>query len=557
MISHNPHSNCLNARLYYCDFLSERTREGIPESALHHIKQCRDCQAEIERLEALLVHAEERVGSEQSRRDAAISTLLKLHFARAGEPVTCATVKPFLASLADPVLPVRVPTPITMHVDKCGQCSDDVQALRDLQLTHKQLCHLGQLLADEPAASEVSCSSARAAIPAVMSIAFRETDAETLKHLCICPSCRKHLYRRREAVRQKLLRGETTQGKFPCEAVSAADIYDYTLPYGIDPANDQYAEFRPGLTSHLRACPNCLAGVQELHRTISAIAERAESNVVTVYHLDESVEAPLLNGPAETGAGSVAEVTGHEQQEPAGRPGAGVDFAADLKLKVSPLKAKPVLKAGLAAAAVVLIGLGLLLYSPSATAVTIDQIYSAVERVRNIHITTLTGEMQEQWVSQGLNVYLIKTGPRWTLSDISIGVTKSKDSHTGIIDEKQLAQDEIAGVKSKMSIILTLMPFHDARGLPPDTQWTRVTGDTLQSARGRTEVYDLTWTESTYSAMIENRRRFFVDPETKLPRKIEFYQKQIDDRDHSLRSAIHVEYMSDAEVEAVIKAIFL
>jgi hypothetical protein len=556
MISHNPHSNCLNARLYYCDFLSQKTREGIPESALYHINQCRDCKAEIERLETLLVRAEESVGGEQSRRDSAVSTLLRLHFARVGEPVTCTTVKPFLASLADPVLQVRVPTPITMHIDKCGQCSDDVQALRDLQLTHKQLCHLGQLLADEPAGSGVSCSTARAAIPAVMSMAFRETDAETLKHLCVCSSCRKHLYRRREAVRQELVCGEAAQGKFPCEVVSAADIYDYALPYGIDPANDQYAEFRPGLTSHLRACPNCLARVQELHRTISAIAERAESDVVTVYHLDESVEAPLLNDLAETGAGSAAEVADQEEKRPTGRPGVGADFATDLKLKVPPLKIKPLLKAGLAAA-VILIGLALLLNSPSATAVTINQIYSAVARVRNVHITTVNDEMQEQWVSQGLNAYLTKIGPRWTLSDIATGVRRSKDSLTGIMDEKQLAEDEIAGVKSKMSIILALLPFHDIRGLPRDAQWTRVTDDAPQSARGRTEVYDLTWTENTYSAMIHNRRRFFVDPETKLPHRIEFYHKRFADRDYSLRSVKRVEYMSDAEVEAVIKTVSL
>ena len=543
MISYNPDSNCTNARLYYYDFLSERTRAGIPEGALHHINQCRDCQAEIERLETLLVHIEENAGSEQHRQDWAISTLLKLHFALAGEPVTCSMVKPFLASLADPVLEVRVPTPITMHVDKCRACSADLLALRDLHLTHKQLCHVGQLLAAKPTEDTGICSNARTAIPTVISMVFRETNTETLKHLCTCPDCRKHLYRRREAMRQKLLRGGAAHGEFPCEAVSASDIYDYALPYGIDPANDPYAEFRGDLTSHLGACPDCLARVQGLHRKISDIAERAESDVVTVYHLDESAQARPLEGPVETGAGC--------------RTAAIVDFADHIKRKVAGLKAKPLLKTGFAAgaAAVILIGLGLFLYSSSATAVSIKQIYSAVEGVRNVHITTSTTQMQEQWVSQGLNTYLIRTGAVWVLSDVGAGVRKSKNSLTGVTDEKQLAEDEITSVKEGLDITLALLPFHDIHSIPRDAQWTRTVEAALQSGSS-IEVYDLTWTESSSSSVVHKKWQFYVDPVTRLPHRIEFYQKRSVDTDYFLKSATQVEYMSDAEMETVIGGVF-
>jgi hypothetical protein len=128
----------MNARLYYYDFLSERTRRVIPESALAHITQCLDCKVEIDRLEMMLLHVDRGVESEQRRKDSAISTLLKLHFAFIGEPVKCSTVRPFLASMADPVLKIRVPTPISMHIDKCRACSGDLLTLRDLHLTHKQ-----------------------------------------------------------------------------------------------------------------------------------------------------------------------------------------------------------------------------------------------------------------------------------------------------------------------------------------------------------------------------------------------------------------------------------
>src|SRR4030042_4373022 len=180
MISHNPDINCKNARLYYYDFLSRETREGIPEVTLQHITQCQNCQTEVDNLKDLFVQADERFESEQSRKDSAVITLLKLHFEYAGEPVKCDTVRPFLASLADPVLHIRIPTPITAHLDKCQPCRDDLLTLLDLHLPHKYLCRLGQLLADKPIEDNMICSQARAAIPAVVSMAFHEPDTELL-----------------------------------------------------------------------------------------------------------------------------------------------------------------------------------------------------------------------------------------------------------------------------------------------------------------------------------------------------------------------------------------
>jgi hypothetical protein len=283
MISHNPDINCTNARLYYYDFLYTETREGIPEGALEHIKQCRNCQIEMDRLKDLLIKVQERDECEQSCKDSAISTLLRLHFEYIGEQVKCDAVKPFLGSLADPVLQIRIPTPITTHINKCKACREDLQKLLDLHLPHKYLCRLGQILADKPAEDEFSCSQAQIAIPAVVSLDFQETNAGILKHLCICPDCRKRLHLHRKSVRKKLLLNRASKNGFPCDSISAADIYDYCMPYGIDPADDEYFDLRESLTSHLRSCPKCLAKIQQLHRTITNIVERAESGVITIY----------------------------------------------------------------------------------------------------------------------------------------------------------------------------------------------------------------------------------------------------------------------------------
>ena len=556
MISHNPHSNCTNARLYYYDFLSEQTRTGIPESTLNHIAQCWDCQAEIDRLETMFACADQSTEREQSWKDSAVSTLLKLHFAYLGEPVKCNMVKPFLPSLADPILQIRVPTPITRHIEKCRACSDAIMSLRELHLTHKQLCHLGRLLADEPAEGEVSCSQARAAVPAVASMAFQQTNAEILKHVCACPDCRKQLYLRREADRQKLMRSEAPQDEFSCEAVSTSDIYDCTFPYGIDPANDRHAEFRKPLIAHLQSCPICLAKMQELHRKVSSIAERAESGVVTVYHLDEPAQVQPLSGSIEIVAGAPTKV---EENIGRGDVARTIDFVARLKRAASAPSAKHLLKTGLAAAAVILIGLALLLNAPAAKAVTIGTIYSAVEKIGSIYIARFAGHetepILERWVSDGLNTYLVKKESEWALSDIGAGVRKKKNSRTGVSEEVRLNEDELAGLKKTMSLTLDFMPFQKRSDVPTNAQWNKVTDAAVQSKVPGTEVYDLTWTASTSSSVIHNKWRAFVDPRTNLPLRAEFYQKRPVDSEYRLTSVKQIKYITDAEIEAVIEGV--
>jgi len=557
MISHNPNINCTNARLYYYDFLSKETRGGIPEGALQHITQCINCHTEMDRLKDLFVKADEKFDSEQSRKDSAIRTLLRLHFEYIGESVKCDTVKPFLASLADPALQIRIPTPITTHLDKCQSCRDDLLTLLDLHLPHKILCRLGQLLAEKPIEDNLSCSQAQAAIPAVVSIAFHETNAEILKHLCTCPNCRKELCLHRENVRKELLHDGARQDGFPCESVTAADIYDYCLPYGIDPADDEYIGFRESLTSHLRGCPTCLAKMQELHLTICNIAERAESDVVTIYNIGESPEtqSPNVSEPY-AGFPINVEIKDSEDKVDAEQPARTLDFAATMKKKASALNLKPLFKAGLAAAAVIAIGLALLFNAPAAKAVTIEQICRAIENARNVYIATFepdkTEPEQERWVSRTLNIYMSTTEKESVLLDLANKERRVKHSNTAP-DKTQLSDEIIAETEKIISGFLGLVPFIDLTAVPEDAEWNRVANDGREFEAKDIEVYDLTWTVETYNAVVFQKWRVFIDLRTNLPQKTEFYIKRNADNDYILRSKKTVRYLSDAEIETVIQ----
>jgi hypothetical protein len=557
MIAHNLDINCTNARLYYYDFLNEENREGIPDGALQHIKQCRNCQAEMDRLKDLLVKAEERFGTGQSRKDSAISTLLKLHFDYIGEPVKCNTVKPFLASLADPVLQIRIPTPITTHLDKCRSCRDDLKILLDLHLPHKYLCRLGRLLADKPTEDDLSCSEARAAIPDVVSMDFQETDADILKHLCTCPDCREQLYQHRESVREELMRDGAIDKGFPCESVTAADIYDYCLPYGLDPADDEYVEFREFLTVHLRRCPTCLSKVQKLHRTISNIAGRAESGVITIYNIEESVENKSSSESESYITFPISADTAVAEETLCSKQPKTINLAARLKQKVPVLNVRPLLKAGLIAAAVITIGFAFLFSSSPAGAVTIEQICQAIQKAKNVYIAKFNpGKVkpdQERWVSRSLNVYLTKTGEESVLMDLGNKVMSIKNINAGSIKTSPLSTETITATETMMNGLLGLVPFADVSVIPEDAEWDQVGNDDLQTISKTIEIYEMKWLKRTYAgATIFNRWLFFIDPKTNLPQKIESYIKSATDNEYALLSTFEVKYLRGREMKAVV-----
>ena len=556
MISPNFDSNCVNARLYYYDFLSEEAKGNIPESALEHITQCQHCRNEINRLEVLLADTD----IEQSQQNSAISTILRLHFAYIGRSVTCSTVKPFLPGLAVPALEITIPTPITTHLDNCQACSDDLLTLRDLGFTQKQLYRLGQLFAEKPAEDTVSCSQAQAAILAVVSMVFRETNAEVLKHLCTCPDCRKLLYQYRETVRTELLHNKVAQKEFPCEAVPATDIFDYCFPYGIDPANDQYAKFRESLTSDLRSCPTCLAKMQQLHNTVYSIAERLDSGIVTCYEINAPAEKPEISDLDDLYADwpIKVQVLDKSKSTPVA-PAEPVVFPQRLKQRVSALNLKQFIRPVAAAAAVILIAFALFFSTPAAKAIDLSQIYEALKKIRNVCISRFragaTEPWQKLWVSRSLNCNILINKRQSILIDISDKIKKVKDSSTEELKESPLSEDTVTKTNRLMESAFGLLPFPDILEAPKDAQWNRVDNKDIETPVPGTEVYDLTWTKKVPNTEFW-KWRVFVDTATNLPKRTEWYKKTSIENEYTLWSIEAVAYPTDNEIKTVIRSTF-
>jgi hypothetical protein len=515
MIAPNSNLLCKQAEQYYYDFLCDENRGLIPESIFNHIEQCQQCREQTNKLKAALSHADD-LESEQEQARSTVTAMLKLHFDYIGKPVTCNIVKPFLPCLLDPALEIRIPTPIIAHLHNCRQCSEDLDIIRCLNLNRKQLCRLSQLFAEKPAGDK--------------------------------------LFKERQQIFENLPE-DAASPEFPCESVSAGDIFDYVVPYGLDPANGQYAKFRESFTSHAATCPNCLAKIRQLQKTIYHIAERAESDVVTIYHIDESAKTEARSESDDIYAGFPirVETATREGEVNSGRPASVIAFGAALKQKVSAMNPKSLAKSAAAAAAVILIGVALFLSTRTAGAVTIDQIYRALERVKNVHISR-DEPMQEKWVSRSLDYYLTKTKEGLVLSDIPNGVRRSKQHGTTVIDTEPLNKDDVAYIEEKMSGSLGLTPFYDISEVPRDSEWSRVTDVVLEGVSEGTEVYDLTWVVGKRVGFVVFRKwRFFVDPETNRPEKTEFYEKLSADSEDDLVFRMVIEYLDDSEIRTVIK----
>lgn len=561
MVGADSNFLCSESKQYYYDFLYGEEQKTVPDYIADHINNCQNCQQQLNQLKAALSEAQ-NLTQEQNQADSAETTMLQLHFACIDKPVTCETVKPFLPTLLEPQLEVRIPTPITVHLDSCPECSEDLETIQRLNLNRKQLCRLSQLLADKSTKDKVSCSKAHAAILFIVLMTFRETDAEVLKHVCVCRRCRQALYEYRNAVIRDV-GSEIQQSEFPCGEVSAADIFDYVVPYGLDPSANQYGKFRESLTSHLRRCTTCLAKMQQLHETVYAIVDRADSEIVTVYNIAEPSKASIESESTDPYRGFPisVDIVRPEKVRVVESPFVGSSIVA-LRQKLTATSLRPIVKTGIAVAAALLIGIGLLLNTPSAKAVTIEQIYKAIEKARNVYIASFVPEkkepVQEQWVSRPLKIQLIKTEKDLVLWDIPNKVRKVRRLDTGVIQATALSSEMVAKIESTIAGSLGLVPFTDISQIPKSTIWKPVPANSLSGVDKDIEVYDLELAQRSYDGSIVYQRwRFFVDRGTNLPKKVERYQKQSTTEEYTLTYVRATEFLNDEQMKTIVKTFSL
>jgi len=406
-----------------------------------------------------LSQAEAQVESGQKQIRTAVTNMLQLHLAYIGKRITCRTARPFLPSMLDAALEIKVPTPITVHLDNCLQCREDLEVIRELHLDRNQLWQL-----------------------------------------------------------RRILTGQT------CDDSLA------------DPAR-----------------------MQQLQKNAGRITERPESGVVTVYTIDESATIKLPGESDDVYAGFPIRVEVTDSEEAASEKPSEptIDLVTALRRKVSAMNFGPLVKPAVVASGVLLITAALFFSTLTAKAVTIEQVYKAIEKVKNVYIAKFapdkTEPKQELWVSKTLNIYLTRTKNESVLWDISNGL-KTKKPDTGAIETTTLTGETLAGIEGKVGSYLGLVPFTNISYIPADAEWNRVTDQVMETTGEGIEVYDLTWVKKVYDgSVIFKKWRVFIDPNTNLPWRTEFYRKLAEENEYTLESMNVIEYLGESEMHIVLK----
>jgi len=303
---------------------------------------------------------------------------------------------------------------------------------------------------------------------------------------------------------------------------------------------------------------------------VCAIDQRPESEVVTTYSLDKfhAAKAAIESEDLYAGFPIKVELAGRRDQVETRVLTKTIDFTATLRERISATNLKPLFKAAAAAAAVILIASVLLLRTPTAGAVTIEQVCKAIEKIKNVYISSFVPDKkepaQERWISKTSNIYMTKTGTKYVLWDLSNGIRKGKDGDTATVETTQLTDTSLADVKQKMSGSLGLTPFYRLTAIPPDAEWNRVTDKSLQPVTEDIEIYDLAWGGKTYGGSAAfTKWRFFIDIKTNipqrieiytdLPQKMEIYQDAVSEDKYTLTSVVLIEHLDEHKIKDVIR----
>jgi hypothetical protein len=521
-MSGDGESLCQRAREYYYELL-RRNDDVVPEAIGRHVKTCPVCQEQLARLHEVLSQTGKKSDSSDASASEEAIEALSRQFAFLGKPVRCSQVKPFLPDLLIPSRRIRVLTPIILHVGSCPQCIEDLASIRKLGLRADQLSRLagfyGRIPAQDPSCCEPGGST---------------TLAADLSHRA----------------------GPT--GILTCDEVTPADLFDLAMPPGPDaPATVGMDGRTDAVAVHAQTCPRCLARVQQMRRTIQAIAERPDSTVCTVFRSEENLQDldgktqglaypyPLDRSIIRPDPSSAAVGRGPDGlDEPA--PAAPTGHRAGSPVKTA-LRT--------AVALVIVLLLLLLLHQPTATGMNAGQIRKAVSGMTNVYIARFAHNGSEPddetWVAGDRQIVAIRIGDQRTLYRLALRQKTMIDAGHAP-RTVNLEPAEVANCTEYLNRTLReLLP-----GVLADAPLSEA--DPVASDRpGESwSVYELTRVgRSSTGAAVSRHWKIFMDPRRQLPVKIEYTQHRSLQSSQMCARTTRFEYPSPSEMDRALTAL--
>ena len=217
-----------------------------------------------------------------------------------------------------------------------------------------------------------------------------------------------------------------------------------------------------------------------------------------------------------------------------------------------------------AAAAVILIAVSLYLSIPSGDADTVEGFYRTLGGVKNACAASFepgrTDPFQQVWTSESLKVRLFKTGvgERAHFALLDVGNKLQMTIYLSTVQTEPLTAQKLADLDKSMALSSALGPFPHVKDIPESARWNRVSDPAILAVIPGTEVYDLIWVQRVSISEKGSHRkwRIFVDADTHLPRRAEFYSKAEPEEEFTFERFVIVTYPSEGEIRDIVANTF-
>ena len=225
------------------------------------------------------------------------------------------------------------------------------------------------------------------------------------------------------------------------------------------------------------------------------------------------------------------------------------------RLIVTSRMARPV-----AAAAVILIAVGLFLRRPARDSDTVEGFYATLAGAQNICVSEFQADQtspdQQVWTSQSLKVRLFNTGTgdqaQFALWDI--GKKVQMTMYLSNVQSEPLTAEKLLDLEKSMTPSFGVAPFFDAKDVPENARWNRVDDPAIVALIPGCAVYDLTWTASEGGS--QRKWRVFADAKSHLPRRTELHAKSVTEAQYKLESFVVVTYPNEREIRDIVANTF-
>jgi hypothetical protein len=217
-----------------------------------------------------------------------------------------------------------------------------------------------------------------------------------------------------------------------------------------------------------------------------------------------------------------------------------------------------------AAAAVVLIAVGLFLSMPSAKSETVQAFYRTLGTVGNACVASFepgqTDPFRQVWMSDSLKVRLFKTGvgEKAQFALLDVGEKLQMKIFRDRVETEPLTPEKLADLEESMSLTRALAPFSRARDVPEHARWIRVKDPAILATIPGMKVYDLIWVEQVSTSVDRPHRkwRVFIYADTHLPGRAEFYSKAEPEDEFAFERFVIVTYPGEGEIRDIVANTF-